>query len=280
MHNFALQFATNRERLSAKEKALGDYLSQHQQEALNWSISTLSEKTGISTATISRFAKNLGYANFQGLRLALAQPAASASHQLFEEIGDHDSLLTMADKVFAANVDALQATAANLNQAALQQAVTLLTAAKRVGLFGLGASNLVALDGYHKFLRTPIDTTYASDFHMQLMAITRLTADDCAVLISHTGTDRDALALAQVAHDHHVPLIVITGAAKSPIARLATVLFIAVAEETQYRVEALHALIAQLSLMDTLFILCAVQLDEGSAAVLAQIRKTITKTRQ
>lgn len=278
MHNFALQFATNRERLSAKEKALGDFLLAHQQEALHWSISTLSANTEISTATISRFAKNLGFANFQSLRLALAQP--TASHQLFEEIGDHDSLLTMADKVFAANVDALQATAANLNEAHLQQAVTLLTQAKQVGLFGLGASNLVALDGYHKFLRTPINATYASDFHMQLMAITRLTEADCAVVISHTGTDRDALALAQVAHDHHVPLIVISGAPKSPVAKLADVLFIAIAEETQYRVEALHALIAQLALMDTLFILCAVQLDEGSAAVLDQIRKTITKTRQ
>ena len=99
-------------------------------------------------------------------------------------------------------------------------------------------------------------------------------------MVSHTGTDRDALALAQVAHEQHVPLIVISGAPKSPVAKLADVLLVAIAEETQYRVEALHALIAQISLMDTLFILCAVQLDEGSAAVLDQIRKTITKTRQ
>jgi DNA-binding MurR/RpiR family transcriptional regulator len=61
---------------------------------------------------------------------------------------------------------------------------------------------------------------------------------------------------------------------------LATVLLVAIAEETQYRVEALHALIAQLSLMDTLFILCAVQLDQGAAAVLEQIRATIHKTRK
>jgi DNA-binding MurR/RpiR family transcriptional regulator len=87
------------------------------------------------------------------------------------------------------------------------------------------------------------------------------------------------LALAQVAHDHEVPLIVITGAAKSPIAKLADVVFVAIAEETQYRVEALHALIAQMSLMDTLFMLCAVSMDEGSTAVLANIRQAIEKTR-
>ncbi|MCI1987372.1 MAG: MurR/RpiR family transcriptional regulator [Lactobacillus sp.] len=278
MHNFALQFQANRQRLSTKERTLGQFLLQNQQAASTWSISTLSTKTNISTATISRFAKNLGYPNFQSLRLALAMP--QGKHQLFEEIGDHDSLLTMADKVFGANIDALQATASNLTENQLQHAVTLLTQAKQVGLYGLGASNLVALDGYHKFLRTPITTNYASDFHMQLMSITRLTPADCAVIISHTGTDRDALALAQVAADHHVPLIVISGAPKSPIAKLATVLLVAIAEETQYRVEALHALIAQLSLMDTLFILCAVQLDQGAAAVLEQIRATIHKTRK
>lgn len=277
MQNFALQLQTNRATLSAKEQALGDYLLAHQLDASAWSISTLSQMAGVSTATVSRFAKNLGYANFQALRLALAQP--QAKHQLFEEIQPDDSLITMADKVFAANIDALNATSANLDAHALTQAVDLLTHAGTVGLFGLGASNLVALDGYHKFLRTPINATYASDFHMQLMAATRLKPTDCAIVISHTGTDRDALALAQVVHDHGVPLIVITGAAKSPVAKLADVVFVAIAEETQYRVEALHALIAQMSLMDTLFMLCAVSLDEGSTAVLADIRQAIEKTR-
>nr|WP_243681424.1 hypothetical protein [Lacticaseibacillus manihotivorans] len=41
------------------------------------------------------------------MRLALAQP--QAKHQLFEEIQPEDSLITMADKVFAANIDALSA---------------------------------------------------------------------------------------------------------------------------------------------------------------------------
>ncbi|WP_390410127.1 MurR/RpiR family transcriptional regulator [Lacticaseibacillus jixiensis] len=278
MQNFALQYAAVADGLSAKERQLGDYLLAHQQAASTSSISALAKTCGVSTATVSRFAKTLGFANFQALRVSLA--AAVTQRPLFEEIDGSDTQLAMADKVFAANVDALHATAANLTEAQLQQAVTMLTKAQRVGLFGLGASNLVALDGYHKFLRTPIEAVYASDFHMQLMAITRLDKHDCAVVISHTGHDRDALALAQVAHDHHVPLIVITGAPKSPVAKLADSLFVAVAEETQYRVEALHALIAQLSLMDTLFILCAVQLDEGATAVLTKIRETITKTRK
>ena len=107
MQNFALQLQTNRQALSAKEQTLGDYLLAHQLDASTWSISTLSQNAGVSTATVSRFAKNLGYANFQALRLALSQP--QAKHRLFEEIQPDDSLITMADKVFAANVDALNA---------------------------------------------------------------------------------------------------------------------------------------------------------------------------
>lgn len=189
MDNFAARLQMNRERLSVKELQLAAFLQAHQQRASSLTISALSTAAGVSTATVSRFAKNLGYVNYAGLRVALGQaPVNGAS--LFEEIDPGESPLAMADKVFAANINALQATVNSLDATSLATAVDLLLGARFIDLYGLGGSNIVALDGYHKFLRTPLEVRYAADYHMQLMAATRLTKRDVAVLISTPGRTR------------------------------------------------------------------------------------------
>ncbi|MCG4282228.1 MurR/RpiR family transcriptional regulator [Lacticaseibacillus saniviri] len=279
MTSFRMRLQAYQANLSDTEQRLADYLSAHQSEASHLTISALSKATHISTATISRFAKNLGFQNFQALKMALAQPDSQAS-TLFVEISPHDSLTKMASKIFHSNIDALEATNAALTEDQLEQATDLITNAEHVGLYGLGASNIVALDGYHKFLRTPIDVLYAQDYHMQLMTLTRLGPNDVAIIVSHSGENHDAIALAQLACDRGVPVIVITSSANATLTKLADVTLLSIAEESQYRTEALHALIAQMSLMDALFMLTAIKTDSQTAAVFRDIRQEIQKTRE
>ncbi len=90
------------------------------------------------------------------------------------------------------------------------------------------------------------------------------------ILTSHSGEDKDAIALADLAKQQQVPLIVITGAPASRLAKMADAAFVAVAEESRYRTEALHALIAELSLMDTLFMISAIQTNSQTLRPFAE----------
>lgn len=273
MSNFALRIQACQINFSDKERQLATFLLKNQSKISHATISELSKMTNVSTATISRFAKNLGFKNFQELKLSLAQ--TENPDNLFAEISPDDSPLTVTEKVFAANVDALKATVKALSENDLSACVQLLLNAQQVGIFGLGASNIVALDGYHKFLRTPLDVVYANDFHMQIMAATRLTAKDVMLLISHSGEDRDAIALAKLAQQHQVPLILITSSANSTLAKMADITLISVAEEALYRSEALHALIAQMSIVDALFMSVAIKTNHKIALKIHQeIKKT------
>ena len=280
MHDFLVQLQIYKPNLSRQEKKLADYLQQHPDRASHANIAELSAITGVSTATISRFAKALGYPSFQALKMALVQSTPEPDHTLFAELSPDDSVEMLAHKIFTSNIDALRTTLTNLDSAALTKAVDWITHAHQLGLFGLGASNLVALDGYHKFLRTAIPVVYAADYHMQLMAATHLTAADAMILTSHSGKDKDAIALAELAKKQNVPLIVITGAPGSHLAKMADAAFVAVAEESRYRTEALHALIAELSLMDTLFMISAIQTNSQTAPLFRRVRSTIDATRQ
>jgi DNA-binding MurR/RpiR family transcriptional regulator len=112
------------------------------------------------------------------------------------------------------------------------------------------------------------------------MAATHLGANDAMILTSHSGEDKDAIALADLAKQQQVPLIVITGAPASRLAKMADAAFVAVAEESRYRTEALHALIAELSLMDTLFMISAIQTNSQTAPLFRRVRATIDATRR
>lgn len=280
MHDFLVQLQIYKPNLSRQEKKLADFLQTHPDRASQANIAELSAITGVSTATISRFAKALGYPNFQALRMALVQSPPEPDQTLFAELSPDDSVETLAQKIFTSNIDALRTTLANLDANALAKAINWITHADHLGLFGLGASNLVALDGYHKFLRTAIPVAYAADYHIQLMAATHLGANDAMILTSHSGEDKDAIALADLAKQQQVPLIVITGAPASRLAKMADAAFVAVAEESRYRTEALHALIAELSLMDTLFMISAIQTNSQTAPLFRRVRATIDATRR
>ena len=60
MHDFLVQLQIYKPNLSGREKKLAAYLQAHPDHASQANISELSQLTGVSTATISRFAKALG----------------------------------------------------------------------------------------------------------------------------------------------------------------------------------------------------------------------------
>ncbi len=112
-----------------------------------------------------------------------------------ENIQQSDNELTMARKVFDSNLTTLTDTRKLLQEEDLKQAVQMIDSAKRLFFFGVGGSEIVAADAYHKFLRSPISVVHSADYHIQLMEAALLTPEDCALLISHTGKSKETIEL-------------------------------------------------------------------------------------
>lgn len=265
--------------LSHSEKKVANYLMDNQIKAAQLSIQELSEEINVSTATLSRFAKKLGYQSFQKLKIALSIPPENENSELLSDLSSDDDALTIAKKVFAANITSLKDTEKFLDRDKLEAALSLLTQADKTAFFGLGGSQIVALDAYHKFMRTSLDGEYQSDYHLQLMLATKLTEHDCAIVISHTGRNREILQLCELLQENQVPIICITSYASSPLAKIAKVTLLAFAEETSYRSEAVSAMQAQFSLVDSLFMLYSVANFSNNSQARKKIREAIKKTR-
>lgn len=276
-----LQIKTLYKDLSLKEQAIADYILENPSKVSHSSISDLSNELGIADSTFFQFTKKLGYNGFKDFKMAmLMQENDFSAISIHENIQKSDNELTMAQKVFDSNMTTLTDTKNLLKEEDLKLAAAMINKSKRLFFFGVGGSEIVATDAYHKFLRSPITVFHSSDYHIQLMEASLLTPDDCSIFISHTGKSRETIELAQVAKNNGAKIIVITSHAASPLAKLGDVVFISISEETEFRSEALASRIAQLSIMDSLYvILMFIDRDKAQQSI-AKIRRSISKIKE
>lgn len=259
--------------LGYQSKIVVDYILQKGTNFISKTVKQIAEECNVSTATVSRLAQQLGYANLSQLKWSVANELDE--QYVVSEIQDDDSPKTVAKKTLQSNIEALNNTFELMDESDLSKAVKLITNAHTLGFFGLGGSNIAALDAYHKFLRVPINSIHDSEYHMSLMQAARMSNNDCAIIISHTGDDTDTLLLADTLQSKKVPMIVITSFPESPLADYGDVKFFSISEDSRYRSEALLSLTSQVAINDCLYALTAQHFGAQAYKVLEDIRTTI-----
>ncbi|SFJ43185.1 MurR/RpiR family transcriptional regulator [Thermoflavimicrobium dichotomicum] len=266
--------------LSEKMQGIAQHILEHPGDVVNLSISQLAEVTGCAEATIFRLCKQLGFKGYQELKIALAQEIIQEPLQnIHEEVHADDDIREVARKVFQTNAASLSDTLQVLDMESLEQAVVLLKEAKRIEFYGTGGSGAIAIDAYHKFMRTGIACIAHTDSHMQVMSASLLHPGDVVVGISHSGSNKDILHACQVAKKAGAHVIAITSYRKSPLSKLADVTLYTAARETYFRSEAMAARIAQLSMIDTLFVGISLVRPEETLDCLQKIRQVIAEKR-
>lgn len=265
--------------LSPKEKVIADYVLENPDIVSHSSISDLSNHLDIADSTFFQFTKKLGFNGFKDFKLEILKQSDDTSTLIHEKIHSKDSKLIMAQKVFDSSLASLNGTQKLLKEEDLVHATEIVNHSKRLIFFGVGGSEIVAADAYHKFLRSPIAVTHSSDYHVQLMEASLLTSDDCALIISHTGKSKETIELATVAKKTGAKIIVLTSQINSPLAKLGDVVFISISEETEFRSEALSSRIAQLAILDSLFVILMFDHRTKATESISKVRRTISKTK-
>jgi RpiR family carbohydrate utilization transcriptional regulator len=267
--------------LSHTDRKIADYIIKDPVKTAAQSISDLAAAVGVSTATVSRFVKRISFNSFRDFsrELTAAEPLEQSNAEAFQDVEKQTTFKGIADSTFNSIRSSLDQTSQVMTEADLKAATELLLGARIIGFYGLGGSAVASLDGYHKFVRTGILCAHNTDYDMQLMQAAQMTAKDVAVVISHTGRNQQTLQILSTLIEHQVPVIALTSFGNSPLAKGSTVAFISVAEEINYRSEGLTSLIAQMSIIDSLFLMTAVHGNRQMAASLGRVRDAISQTR-
>ncbi|WP_018922638.1 MurR/RpiR family transcriptional regulator [Salsuginibacillus kocurii] len=263
-----------------KEKKIADYILEHPEEIVHSTITEVAERLQVADATVFRFCKRIGFKGYQALKIALASENVNEEMMdIHETIQEGDDERAVVEQVFRSNIRSLEETLSVLDNENFHQAVNIMLNANKVEFYGNGGSGIIAHDAHHKFMRTGLSTSSYNDSHFQVMAASQLTPEDVVVLISHSGANRDSLQALDVAQEHGATTIGITTLAKSPLSQQVDVPLYTVSKETEYRSEALASRLAQLSIIDALYVAVSIGRKELMQQSLAKMRQAISKKR-
>lgn len=219
------------ESLSPAERRVASLVLEQPRTVLNDPVAEIALKAAVSQPTVIRFCRSLGMQGLSDFKLKLASGLTTAVPVRHSQVRIGDPGTALVAKIFNNTSSAIVKLRDELDGAAIERAIDLLAAARRIELYGVGNSSVAALDGQHKFFRFSIPTNAYIDTHIQLMAARLLGPSDVVVAISKSGNLAETLQAADAALQAGAAVIAIT-AAGSPLAQRATVaLEVAHAEE-------------------------------------------------
>ncbi len=217
----------------------------------------IAEKSAVSEAMVVKVAKKLGFAGFREFRQGLVDYDNSDTAALHAEISEDDTAGEIVQKVFRTAMQALEETFAILDLQAFDRSADYLAGARQRDFYGLGGSAQIARDVSHKFLRIGIRTSVIDDAHMMMMSAALLGPEDVAIAFSHSGTTAAVLDAAEMARRNGARTIAVTNYPESPLARMVDVVLCSTAQNSPLLGENATARIAQLNLLDALFVAVA-----------------------
>lgn len=244
--------------LARAEQRVAKVVLDNPQVVAHRSITEVAEAAGTSETTVTRFCKAIGVGGYPELRIALAadtaRTAARIDRDLGSDIAPTDDLSQVVGKVAFADARAVEETADQLDIAALNSVVDAVAGAGRVDVYGVGASAFVAADLQQKLHRIGRISFAWSDTHIMLTSAAVLGVGDVAVGISHTGATADTVEALRVAREHGATTVALTNFPRSPISEVSDHVLTTAARETTFRSGAMASRIAQLTVIDCLFI--------------------------
>lgn len=198
------------EQLSKSERKVAQAILASPQTTIHSSIATLAKLADVSEPTVNRFCRRLQTKGFPDFKLHLAQSIANGTLYVNRNVEEHDTAQAYTAKIFESTMACLDLAKNSIDTQQINRAVDLLTQAKKISFFGLGASASVANDAQNKFFRFNIPIVFFSDIIMQRMSSINCTEGDVVVVISHTGRTKALIDVALLAKEHGAIVIGIT----------------------------------------------------------------------
>lgn len=216
---------------SKNQRKLANFLLENLETVPLLSVSELAKQSGVSSATVVRFSRVLGfqgYLKFRGHLLELLKeklsPVAKFKATISKKEEYHDSLHKIAHQVVK-NIDL------SLHHNHLQDfkhIVTHLQKAENIYCIGLGISKYLAeIMAYQLKLYLKNAFAMSCDSLSFAEQVILLTSQDLLITFSFPPYSRQTVEAAELAHQQNIPVISFSDQKTSPIAQYSTHMLIA-----------------------------------------------------
>jgi len=239
--------------LPAQEYKVGDYILRHPHEAVALSITGLADACGVSNTTVSRFCQRIGLDGYRQFRISLARESGSPENLIYVQVSPEDTLASVANKIFAANIQALYDTQKILDVGVLEQVVVALLHARRVDIYATGGAAIAAQELQFKCMQLGLNASAFLDSQMQMMSAASLAAGDVGFGISHSGMQWQVVEALKKVNAGGGTTVAMTSYPGSPVARAADLALYTASPGTAITYAPPSVRNAQLAVVDVLY---------------------------
>ncbi|TXK83608.1 MurR/RpiR family transcriptional regulator [Paenibacillus sp. N3.4] len=261
--------------ITPSEKKIAKYILQHPEQTVQMSVALLAEASGGSPAAIIRLCKSMSVTGFQELKLKVAGDLQGNKAFNYKEIQPDDSIENIINSVSSNNIQSIKDTVKILDVSMISKAVDALQNANRIFFYGIGASNLIAMDAQYKFLRISRMSFSFADPHLQIGSSTSLQENDVAVGISYSGETAQVISCLNYARECNATTISITKWGTNTLSSYADIPLMITSTENEIRSGATSSRITQLNVIDILYLGVASRSYDQSVTHLEKSRKAI-----
>ena len=246
--------------LRKSEKKVADYILANKIKIEKMGLEEIAENSKVSTPTVIRFTKALGYEGFKDFKTELLKSGRQNQNDydnidllLDLHITKNDNLEDIPIKLVGLTIKALEETLKFLNYEIYEEAIKLITNANIIDIYGVGNSGSIGNDFASKLLRIGLNCRAYSDNHLQQLCACHLGKKDLAIAISHSGETKDTVDALRIAKESGAKTLVLTNFKASVITKYADIsLFTGDTESTFYS-ETMSSRMSQLALVDMLY---------------------------
>jgi len=258
MSDFIQHLQANYSTLRKSEKKIADYLQQHAQERLDFSITELAKRLKVSETTVSRFCRVIGLQGFQDLKLSMAASLSTTDEfkNIPPTIHEGDATPEIGRKLSESLSGSLAKTQQSLNVEDLEKAVDAVARARQIFIYGIGGSAIIAHAAHHLFTKSGLNCVVYTDGYMQTVSASMTTPEMVAFGVSNTGITKHVVDAVKIAAKNGAVTIGLTSDRESALARASKICLATPLEykDTPLYGGAIDAKVCQLYLVDLLYL--------------------------
>lgn len=229
--------------LTKTEKIVADYFLDKKLDVIYQTLTEISNTIDVGESTILRFCQKVGFSGFQEIKLAIAREYTP------EETSNEKGFI---HQVTESMCNAIQNTKVLIDENNLQKIIDVISKAKKLFFFGVGASGFAAKEAQLRFLRIGRESLAVVDSHIQLMTAATCQKGDVVVAISLSGHTIDILESVNIAKRAGATIVAITNYILSPLAEISDHVLLTAGKENVLYGGTLIAKISQLYVIDLL----------------------------
>ncbi|MGM0886014.1 MAG: MurR/RpiR family transcriptional regulator [Bacillota bacterium] len=263
------------DKFTKTEEELAHYILQRPEEVSQLTISQIAKKLHISPATITRFCQKLAFSGFNEFR-----------HELKRFVDLRNTPKNMKNikqvdyfaKLYQDHLGIIDNTFHITTYDNIQKAVSFLTKANKIHVYGIGSSGIAAQEFKSKFFRIGLTVEAITDPHQSMMDAALSNENSVVIGISISGKTKEVISAVKIAKKQGACILVFTGDQNSELSQLGDLTLLVTSKNSMHMGQNISPLLPLLLLFDLLYTELVAKDYKNRISIREKTLKVLTET--